>query len=50
MVKKYIVTLTHEEQAELHSLIQRRNEKSAVAKRAYVLLAADRNGHNCTNP
>jgi len=44
MVKRYIVTLTQEEQAELHSIIRRRNEKAPAVKRAYVLLAADQNG------
>ena len=46
MVKKYIVTLTKAEQTELRNLIQRRNEKAPAVKRAYVLLAADRNAQN----
>ena len=44
MVKRYIVTLTQEEQPELHVIIRRRNEKAPIVKRAYVLLAADQNG------
>lgn len=43
MVKKYIVSLTMEEQQELNHVISRRNEKAQVVKRAYVLLAADEN-------
>jgi hypothetical protein len=46
MVKKYIVTLTRKEQAELRSIISRRNEKAQAVKRAYVLLAADENSEN----
>ena len=41
MAKKYHVTLTSEERALLESVISKRNEKSAVVKRAFVLLAAD---------
>jgi len=44
MAKKYHVTLTSEERALLESVISKRNEKSAVVKRAFVLLAADVNG------
>jgi hypothetical protein len=44
MVKKYIISLTEEEQKELNHIISRRNEKAPVVKRAYILLAADENG------
>jgi hypothetical protein len=44
MAKKYIVSLTQEEQLYLQELIERRSEKSAVVKRAYALQAADVNG------
>lgn len=44
MAKKYIVSLTEEEQKYLQGLIERRSEKSAVVKRAYALQAADING------
>lgn len=48
MVKKYIVSLTTEEQKELNGIISRRNEKAQAVKRSYVLLAADENGeHLC---
>jgi hypothetical protein len=43
MAKKYIVTLTTEEQQELKAIIGKRNEKAQVVKRAYVLLCADEN-------
>jgi len=43
MSKKYIVSLTAEEQQELKRIIGRRSEKATVVKRAYVLLAADEN-------
>jgi transposase len=46
MVKKYIVSLTAEEQGELRGIIRRRNAKAQAVKRAYVLLAADENGEN----
>ena len=46
MVKKYIVSLTRKEQAELRSVVSRRNEKAQAVKRAYVLLAADENAEN----
>jgi hypothetical protein len=46
MVKKYIVTLTPKEQAELRSVIGRRHEKAQAVKRAYVLLAAAENSEN----
>lgn len=44
MAKRYIVSLTEEEQKYLQGLIERRSEKSAVVKRAYALQAADVNG------
>jgi transposase len=44
MAKKYVVSLTKEEQKELRGIINRRNEKAQVEKRAYVLLGADENG------
>jgi hypothetical protein len=46
MVKKYIVSLTTQEQKELQTLIGRRNEKAQAVKRAYVLLVADENGES----
>ncbi len=44
MAKKYHVTLTAEERTLLESIISKRSEKSALVKRAFVLLAADANG------
>lgn len=44
MKKKYRVTLTSIEQDKLIDIIKRRNEKSMIVKRAYVLLATDENG------
>lgn len=49
MAKKYIVSLTGEEQQELKRLISKRNEKAPVVKRAYVLLAADESGDHCSD-
>jgi transposase len=46
MVKKYIVSLTAEEQGELKDIISRCNAKAQAVKRAYVLLAADENAEN----
>src|SRR5215210_2132184 len=46
MSKKYIVSLWEEEQKELRAIISKRNAKSLVVKRAYMLLAADSNGEN----
>lgn len=43
--KKYHIDLTREEQSYLTSLIENRSTKSPVVKRAYLLLAADRNGN-----
>ena len=42
--KKYHVDLTDVEQNLLETLVQKRNLKSQVAKRVFVLLAVDRNG------
>jgi hypothetical protein len=44
MTKRYPVTLTAEEPSFLDAIISKRSEKSAVVKRAFVLLAADANG------
>ena len=44
MAKKYHVSLTAEERILLETIISKRSEKSAVVKRAFVLLAADING------
>lgn len=44
MAKKYIVSLTEEEQQYLQQIIEKRNEQSAVVKRAYALQASDING------
>jgi len=41
MIKKYIITLTEGERAELQAIIDKRSAKSPVVKRAYALLAAD---------
>lgn len=41
MIKKYIVTLTEAERAELQAVIAKRSAKSPVVKRAYALLGAD---------
>jgi len=45
MAKKYHVTLTLEEQRMLEGLIRTRSAKAMEVQRAYVLLAADENGH-----
>ena len=42
--KKYHVDLTEIEQEHLGALIQKRSTKSQITKRAFMLLAADRNG------
>jgi len=44
MSKKYIVSLTEEEQKDLKALISKSKVKAKVLKRAYVLLAADTKG------
>lgn len=41
MIKKYIITLTEAERAELQAIIDKRSAKSPIVKRAYALLAAD---------
>jgi len=42
--KKYQVDLTNQEQQHLKAIIKKRDSKSVIVKRAYVLLSADRNG------
>jgi len=42
--KKYHVDLTENEQKHLGTLLQKRSTKSQITKRAFILLAADRNG------
>lgn len=42
--KKYHIDLSFEEQHQLKELIAKRSAKGQLVKRAYVLLAADRNG------
>jgi hypothetical protein len=44
MAKKYQVSLTIQERTLLEAIINKRSEKSAVVKRAFVLLAADTGG------
>ena len=44
MRKIYHIDLTESEQNELGEIIRKRAVKSAVVKRAYILLAADRKG------
>ena len=41
--KRYHVDLTADEQDRLRELVRARSQKSQIVKRAYVLLAADRN-------
>ena len=47
MSKKYHVTLTDHERAELDALISRRSENASPVKCAYILLAADEQGPKC---
>lgn len=47
MLKKYNVTLTDSEREKLEEIIKKRNGKSLPVKRAYILLAADKNGEKC---
>jgi hypothetical protein len=42
-MKRYIVTLTSEEQESLRAIIDKRSSKSQVVKRAFVLLSLDEN-------
>ena len=44
MSKRYHVSLRADERVLLAAIISKRSEKSAVVKRAFVLLAADTNG------
>ena len=49
MAKKYRVTLSEAEQESLAGLIRNRSSKAPAVKRAYILLAADENGHKWTD-
>ena len=42
-MKRYIVTLTVEEQTKLREIIAKRNGKAEIVKRAFVLLSLDEN-------
>ncbi|HEV8159177.1 MAG TPA: helix-turn-helix domain-containing protein [Pyrinomonadaceae bacterium] len=42
-MKRYIVTLTSEEQESLRAIIDKRSSKSQIVKRAFVLLSLDEN-------
>lgn len=42
-MKRYIVTLTSEEQEQLRAIIDKRSSKSPIVKRAFVLLSLDEN-------
>ncbi len=42
-MKRFIVTLTPEEQTQLRTLLAKRNGKAEIVKRAYVLLSLDEN-------
>lgn len=42
-MKRYIVTLTIEEQEKLHEIIAKRSSKAEIVKRAFVLLSLDEN-------
>ncbi len=42
-MKRYIVTLSVEEQAKLREIIAKRSSKADIVKRAYVLLSLDEN-------
>ena len=42
-MKRYLVTLTAEEQTKLRELMAKRNGKADIVKRAYVLLSLDEN-------
>ena len=43
-MEKYIVTVEKEEREKLAEVIARRNSKSEIGKRAFVLLSLDKNG------
>ena len=43
VMKRYLVTLTVEEQAKLWEIIAKRSSKAEIVKRAYVLLSLDEN-------
>jgi transposase len=42
-MKRYIVTLTREEQEKLREIIAKRSSKAEIVKRAFVLLSLDEN-------
>ncbi len=42
-MKRYIVTLTSQEQESLRTIIDKRSSKSQIVKRAFVLLSLDEN-------
>lgn len=42
-MKRYIVTLTSEEQESLRTIIDKRSSKAQIVKRAFVLLSLDEN-------
>jgi hypothetical protein len=42
-MKRYIVTLSDEEQEQLRAIIDKRSSKSQIVKRAFVLLSLDEN-------
>jgi hypothetical protein len=42
-MKRYIVTLTAQEQEKLRAIIAKRNSKAEIVKRAFVLLSLDEN-------
>lgn len=42
-MKRYLVTLTEEEQAKLREVMAKRNHKAEIVKRAYVLLSLAEN-------
>jgi Homeodomain-like domain len=43
IMKRYLVTLTGEEQEKLREIIAKRSSKAEIVKRAYVLLSLDEN-------
>lgn len=50
MNKKYIVSLSEDEQMQLKAIIGRRSPKSSIVLNSQILLAADTNGANMTDP